>query len=206
MRFCIGTCTTPNRKWLYEITNQTKQKYCDKFGIEFVFEEVEDSGSLEELYWRKVTFMQTILKNHDFALWMDDDAGFVRYDFDIESCLSDFLYHKTLLVANDENGLNSGVYCLNGLRKGRQLVEWQLANGKPGLFGEQNSLKEWADLNPDEVQVINGHLFNAHVPDTYCGTPNCYTDDSVIVHIAGGNGRKNSMGISAIRRLFRSRL
>lgn len=199
---CIVTRTTSNRKWLYDITNPTKTKYCNIFGCCYEFQCQDDFTSHCDAYWRKVDCVSNLLDRFKYVMWMDDDAGFVRFDFDILKHFNEC--GKTLFVCEDENGINAGVYCVRSGYKAKNLINFQssVRKASSGLLGEQESLKTWALDNRDDVFIGDGGIFNAHFPGTLMNTKNHFRKETIIVHIAGFDSRKQELGENAIKKCF----
>lgn len=200
MNVAILTCTTPNRKWLYDITNPTKVEYCRKFGYTYIFDENFYPDKARHPYWNKIKFVSEHLKDFDYVVWMDDDAGFIKFDNDLEDFLEcDFGY------CEDLNGFNCGVFVVKNTEENRNIFEFiwdkMYQNFKDHKFPEQDALKEiYQNKLSDFSTKFEGSLYNAY-DKRIITSKNQRTEDTIILHIASGSAFKEANKV-LIRDLF----
>lgn len=198
MKLAILTCTTSNRKWLYDITNPSKEKYAKLFGYDFIFDTEFYPDKEYKPGWNKIQFILKYINNYDYVMWIDDDAGFIKFD-NIEEKLKDFIKsNKSLFICKDLNGINSGVmifknneftkFMLNTIWKNRHLYKTN-NHGHPGVM-EQPAIIDMCNLYYNDVFIGDGKIFNAY--DKIClNSPiNNRINESIILHIANGGGWK----------------
>lgn len=196
MKIGLLTCTTPNRKRLYNITNKTKELYCiDKENFKYVFsidftENLEYGG-----YWLKPAFLLKNIQKYDYVLWVDDDAGIVNRSFDLESYIKNSLdKERSIFMAKDENCLNAGVILLRNSKESIDCLKYvnskaPLKEYQDGWGYDQTAFIEYINAHKEFFQELPGSIFNAHDP-TIKNVPNIYCDETFICHIAGGELRR----------------
>lgn len=109
MKIAVITCTTENRKWLYDLTNPTKEKYCKKYNVDYIFRTDVYYDKSYQPGWNKIPFILEYLNQYDYVMWIDDDAGFIKFDFNVfDYCLS-VLENKSIVICKDKVNINSGV-------------------------------------------------------------------------------------------------
>lgn len=209
----IVTCSTPNRKWLYDITNQTKYKYINKYNVDYLFDNAiyYDNDYLPG--WNKIPFIINALRQYQYVLWLDDDAGFIRYDVNIVDYCIDASQQKPILICKDLNDINSGVmfftscgFTINALQ-----YLWNHRNlykddnhGHTGRM-EQPAIIDLCIQQPNMVMIGNGHILNAYDSSLTISSINQADDDTVILHIAGGSEFKKQH-IDEIKALYETHM
>ena len=189
MKIGILTCSTKNRKWLYDITNTTKEKYCSAFGYEYIFDDAFYPDKTRHPYWNKIKFVAKFLPEFDYVIWMDDDAGFVRYDLPIDNFLRcNFGY------CEDLNGFNCGVFSVKRSFQNAAIFEYIWSHMYPSfknhVFPEQDALKEIYQIRtPNLGTQFDGSIYNAYDP-VVIKSKNQRTAETLILHIAGGSEYK----------------
>lgn len=209
MKIAVVTCTTDNRKWLYDLTNPTKEKYCKKYNVDYIFrtDVYYDKDYLPG--WNKILFILEYLNKYDYVMWMDDDAGFIKQDFDIfEYCISN-LQDKSIIICKDLAGLNSGVMFIksNDFTKNIFKEIWEHRSlyktnhhGHPGVM-EQPAIIDMCNIFTNEVVIGDGKILNSYDKCYITSKPNQRTNESVILHIAAGRFWKENHK-DLIRRLY----
>ena len=197
MKYAILTVSTPNRKRLFELTNKTKEKFANEHNMDFVFsdsfkDEINWKG---HMYWLKPFFIKKHFADYDAVLWMDDDSGFVRYDFDLVGFINERT--KPLYYTEDENGINSGIMLFKKCETSQHFLDFWIDSSNDGKFQfrnyDQEALIAYAKDHPSEFGTLNGSIFNAHHPSFGMNARNSFSSDTLIVHIAGGQGRKDEL-------------
>lgn len=210
MKIAIVTCATKNREWLYNITNPTKEKYCKEHSIDYKFDTdfYPDKEYLPG--WNKILYIRKYLDQYDYVMWLDDDAGFIRFDFDMQKFIEDnFTDDKFLLICRDKHNINSGVMIFKSCKESKAVLEyiWKYRSlfktdhhGYTGVM-EQPAIIDFCLKCPNKVIIGDGHILNAYDEVYYDSPINARTTDSVILHIAGGSDFKNKRR-DLIRDLF----
>ena len=205
----IITCSTSNRKWLYEITNTTKIRYANLYQIDYLF---DDSVYYDTSYlpgWNKIPYILDALNKYQNVMWLDDDAGFIRYDVDVINYCINISNGRSIVICKDLNGLNSGVmffkscaFTINALQylwNNRALYK----NDNHGHTGhmEQPAIIDLCLKRPMDVMIGDGHILNAYDSSLTISEPNQATNDTIILHIAGGSEFKQQH-INQIKALY----
>lgn len=200
MQVAILTCSTQNRKWLYDITNPTKEKYCKEHGYTYIFSDTFYPDKSRHPYWNKIKFVAENLKNYDYVIWMDDDAGFIKFDKSLEEFLKcDFGY------CEDLNGFNCGVFVVKNTPDNQNIFDFMWNNMydkfKNHRFPEQDALLQIYQKDmPELATEFDGKIYNAYDKSVII-SKNQRNDDSIILHIAGGSDYKER-NKELIRRLY----
>ena len=97
MKIAVVTCTTENRKWLYDLTNPTKEKYCKKYNVDYIFrtDVYYDKDYLPG--WNKILFILEYLNKYDYVMWMDDEWTVVSADHSLSAH-----YENTILITDNK--------------------------------------------------------------------------------------------------------
>lgn len=208
MKYAILTVSTPNRKRIFELTNKTKEKFASEHGMDFIFsdsfkDEIDWKG---HLYWLKPFYIKKHFADYDAVFWMDDDAGFVRYDFDLSSFIGERV--KPIYYTEDENGINSGIMILKKCETAQRYLDFWTSTSTDRKFQfrnyDQEALISYANDHPSDFGTLNGSVFNAHHPSFEMKARNSFSSETLIVHVAGGPGRKDALFRSGeMQRLFR---
>lgn len=203
MQIAVLTCSTQNRKWLYDITNRTKEKYCSKNNIEYIFSDTYYPDKSRHPYWNKIKMICDYLPKYDWVVWIDDDAGFIN-DNSIETVIMNT--EKPFMYCEDMNGFNSGVMFVKNTPIMQNTFEFiwnkMYYSFKNHQFPEQDALKTIIkDL--DVGKSIDGHLYNAYDKSLTVCEQNQRNEDTVILHIAGGSWFKEQHK-EEIKRLYES--
>lgn len=186
MKCAILTCSTPNRKWLYDITNPTKQKYCEKYGYTYIFSDTYFPDKSRHPYWNKIAFVRDYLEQFDSVIWLDDDAGFIKYDRPLtELIASNFGY------CEDINGLNCGVFSVKSTDENLFIFNYIWTKGysvfHKNKFPEQDALKYiYQKSKPQLSTKLDGSIYNAY-DERIIVSNNKRTEDTLILHIAAGS-------------------
>lgn len=200
MNAAIITCTTPNRKWLYDLTNPSKVKYCKKYNYDYVFSTDKMYDKNMKPGWNKIQYILENLTKYDYVIWLDDDAGFIKFDEDVIAKAIEVLNkeNKTMFICKDLAGLNSGVMIIksNDFAKYMFTQIWEHrhlfknnSHGYPGCM-EQPAICTLCDIFTDEVHIGDGSIYNAYDKKYKISKPNQRTANSYILHIAAGSSWK----------------
>lgn len=206
MRIAIITCTTANRKWLYDITNPCKAKYASEHGYDYIFSNSFYPDPSKGFFWLKPAFIaENISDKYDWIIWCDDDAGIIKQDFDLEKFIKSVDEpDKLVYAAEDLNGFNAGVLLVKSNAESKSIFKFVFEKMEPvfkkAVYQDQTALEKLVkDLNV--LKIIDGHIFNAYNKDLTVSPINQQTEDTFIVHIAGGEGLKRN-NLDKIKKLF----
>ena len=213
MKIAIITCTTPNREWLYNITNPGKIKFCKKFNYDYIFRTDLYYDNTLLPGWNKIKFISDTLKDYDYVVWMDDDASFIKFDEDIISKAIIELNNKSILMCKDLNGFNSGVIIIKSNEFSRFMFCYIWDNRDMFVkkyaaiqkyYMEQPAIIELMNKFPEHIFIGNGKIYNAY-DSCYCiSEQNQRSENTYILHIACGVWKDNNKDI--IKNLFTENL
>ena len=201
MKLAVLTCSTTNRKWLYDITNPTKEKYCQKHNIDYIFSDSFYPDKSRHPYWNKIKMICDYLPKYDWVIWIDDDAGFIN-NTSIKPVLENS--DKEFLYCKDMNGFNAGVMFIKNTKTMQTAFSFiwnkMYDSFKTKKFPEQDAIKKIInDLSAGKS--VDGHLYNAYDKSlTFCAE-NQANENTIILHIAGGSDFKEHHK-EDIKRLF----
>ena len=209
-KIAILTCTTKDRKWLYDITNITKQKYVsDKPNFTYIFSDDFYENIDWGVYWLKPQFIKKHISDYDYILWLDDDAGFIKFDDLIPSLRlnTDEMQDKSIFVSTDENGINAGVTLLKNDKVVSDLLDFVIDCAKIDEYrhptwGDNVPFSQYCNQHMDSVCLVDCSFFNGRI-SPISNSPYCLMNDkTMIVHIAGGNPAKSIIGYQKIKEVF----
>ena len=210
MNLAILTCATQNRKWLYDITNPTKEKFARLNGYKYIFDTEFYPDKEYKAGWNKIKFIRKYLNCYDFVMWIDDDAGFIKFD-PIDNKLGEFIKsRKSLFICKDVNGINSGVMIFKNTEFSKFMLDtiWEKRShykndhhGHPGVM-EQPAIIDFCNLEPEEIFIGDGKIFNSYDQKICNSLINGRNSDSIILHVANGGGWKEAHK-QQIKELFR---
>lgn len=209
MKNVIITCTTDNRKWLYDLTNPSKEKYSKLFNYDYVFTTEKYYDKEYKPGWNKIPFILENLEKYDYVVWMDDDAGFVKYDENILLKAITEMKEKSLFICKDFNGLNSGIMIIKSNDFSKFLFEtiWNNrkfykndSHGNPGNM-EQPAIIDMCKIYTDDVFIGDGKIYNSYDKRYSKYEINQRNENSYIVHIAAG-GKWKERNKDIIKKIF----
>lgn len=105
---CVCSCCTANLKYMYLVTNSTKQKYCNTFNIDFVKETISEDYDRHPA-WYKIKLILNLLEKYTTIMYIDTDDGFVNYADNINDYLTDKF--DVALCETDERFEYWSVHC-----------------------------------------------------------------------------------------------
>ena len=194
-------CNSEERKRQMWDVISTHKKYADLFdGIDSAFE-IRHTDKKKPPTWERFLMLSDHMDDgYDYLMWIDDDAGFVRFDSDFRNHLPNNeklfyftqeriwkVFKKGWRAKKEDVFLNAGVFLVKCCDKAKRLLkDFFECRNDPTLFKlDQTTLIRWYFKNQNECELINSSIFNAF-PDTLdrC-TPfvNDVNRDSIIVHL-----------------------
>lgn len=175
MHSCIATCSTINRKDLYDITNITKQDFSVINNIPYEFAVFEQTNL--QPAWNKLDYVIALLNSYDSVLWLDDDAGFLKFD----NIFTELQTIEFFGIAETFEGLNSGVFYIT-----KAAIDYLFAakllydKYKNNSLYEQPAILE--AIQSKSYTILNGAKYNATIFES---VSNYVTTDTSILHLAG---------------------
>lgn len=108
-------------------TIQNKVEYCKRWGYDMVAPGVKEAVKLSGGHpfpWGKFRMLQTVLSKHEFAFMIDADAMIINMEYDISELLQSMIASNSfMLISEDFNGVNSGVFILRRCAMAFQFLE-----------------------------------------------------------------------------------
>lgn len=196
-KICVLSLSTNNRKWLYDITNASKQKWCNMNKCPYIFinHSLNDSRHPE---WSKIIAMKQFFSEYEYILWMDDDAWVINYNFKIDELIESLIKSKkSIVAAKNWDGLNTGIFCIKTDNIVKNMLDYVQSHYNPNArFFEQTVIAEYIDNNHIEILEYPFNIFNAFIPELYSHIENWqkYTinSNSIFGHFAGGRQAKSN--------------
>lgn len=114
---------------------KNKQSYCNKWNLTCFFYKEQQQTTNENfkpnLKWEKLLRLNEVLLNYeiDFVMWMDCDTMFTNYLIEWSTQIKKYvpIYDKpSLICSKDKNGINLGVFLLQGGIHGRIILSTML--------------------------------------------------------------------------------
>lgn len=112
------------------LTRGINERYCAKWGLEFVVAEPEDQRSRRGLdpIWSKVTAARRALEGCDSLLYLDGDAFLVDRELPPEALTERLPAEKSMLVGEERAGVaNTGVWLVRNNDTGRAILDAWIA-------------------------------------------------------------------------------
>lgn len=197
MNIAIITCTTPNRKYLYDITNPAKEKYAKLHKYDYIFSDTFYPDKTKGVYWLKPAFIaEHISEKYDWILWCDDDASIIKQNFDLEKFITDVAESdKLIYAAEDLNGFNAGVLLVKSCDESKAIFKFVYEKMEPifkhAQYQDQSALEKLGkELNA--IKFVDGHILNAYNSALTISPKNQQNDTTFILHIAGGDAMKRA--------------
>ncbi len=200
MKILILTCCDrESRKKQLEGLNETKRRLADSLdGVDYLFEVRKTDASKEATWEKSPMLLDHFDDGYDFLLWVDDDAGFIRFDdFRPEFEKLDpnkyafFTVESTAPEAREHAYLNAGVFAIRPTEGARKMLEWVYEKRKGGrkfkYLNDQPVLIEWFRAHQKDCGLLDSSEFNAFPECFYEDRffDNRITDRTRIVHLAG---------------------
>jgi|GEM_PF-6884155 len=175
---------------LAEICKFSIKKYCRLHRLAYDFHTITETEV--PAAWYKIQLLRKELENKKtrFCLWLDADSLIRNPDFDIRSLIRE---KKALYLAEDCNGVNTGVMLWKNTRLNKRLLKqiWKARHITKHPWAEQEALRLLILKNyegiQDRVEWIPQNIFNAYDYALYGRTMESgqVNENSFIVHFPG---------------------
>ena len=143
-KIAVVSAATENISYQYEYTNRIKKLYCDRFGVDYIFEKWNSDARVATN--RKTEMIKKYIKSYDYVVWMDADAWFNNFDVDIRTIIEKWSDENTeIIVCRDHN---------NATADKAKTMPWALINA--GVLVVKNSelainmINTWDDRKHDK--------------------------------------------------------
>lgn len=162
MTFSIATLYAANYKPLAEITvDQNRLAYCRKWN--YVCSAWRDCPG-DHLGYRKIEFILDLMNRHsfDWILWADCDVLITNFSIQLESLVDSAF---DLIIANDCNEWNVGVFLLQNSPGGRAYMEhvWKLRDKyQDQNWQEQQAMIDLREEYASKTKVVPQRTINAY--------------------------------------------
>lgn len=204
MKILILTCCdSENRAKRFERLTESKRKYANKYeGIDFAFEIRWTDRDFTPM-WEKIQMLLDHMDDgYDYLMWMDDDAGFIKFDVDFRIHIPKdgkrFYFTQSRLwyegemckgVTIKDSLINSGVFFVKCCDENKSVLnEWYEKRRNPeGIWPDQCTIIRWYLNNVSVCGFVNTKIFNAYPkePDDLGTCVAVKTKDTMVLHFIG---------------------
>ena len=173
----------------------THEKYASRFeGIDCVFE-IRQTDKTEAPHWEKILMLADHMDDgHDYLMWIDDDAGFIRFDEDFRDRLpTDGKRFYFTQERSDEAGrgfafLNTGVIMVKCCEENKEVLKFWYSKRhdrpSPHSLWDQPVINDWYFQNTDICGLLDPVVFNAFPKKTWGFPVNTRTKETIVLHLA----------------------
>jgi hypothetical protein len=192
MTTCICSYSTENRKNLYTITNLTKRLYANAHKVDFVFEELHDYD--KHPAWYKMDFILKLFEKYDSVYFIDDDAGFIKNDVNLNNFV-DKSYDICISFVQSDNMLNTGSFYISNNEKTKSALKYVYTlydKYKDDPYYEQTAFNDAIKKFNLSVKLLDDKIINCTIYDR--------TVDTIILHLMGN--LKNIVSTDYILRAY----
>jgi len=120
------------------ITYSTKQGYSLLERSDVMIEEYSTMSPFLAPNWAKIAAVQSVGSSFEWILWLDRDIWIANLDFRLEDLIHSAPEETQIIIAKDDNGINSGVWIVRNSELGRALLkEWQEMQSRRFPFDQQ---------------------------------------------------------------------
>jgi hypothetical protein len=163
----------------------TKMDYCRKNNYGFI----QDYNCLDVTRpapWSKIRMVQRELERTDFIVWLDADTIIMNNKHRIEEFLIDMKKDHFLLIGEDYNAINSGVFIIKNCEISRVFLEdvYNQTDSINSGWWEQDAIIKLYPKYKSGINIVPKkyvHIFNAYYSD------NCknFKKGCFLIHFAG---------------------
>lgn len=197
----IAVCTHYDNHFAQvgNLTSQTNWEYCQRHGYEWICERNRFEESVGwHIVWDKILLLKRKIDRQAFPNWflyIDADAMILNHTIKLESLIDPEAH---LIIANDINGLNSGVFLIRNSQWSLDFLNWcwgkrqQISNRTEA---EQTAMKRYLkEVGTTHVKFVSPNMFNSYLYSEY-GEPETtegnYKPGDFILHLPGmANNRR----------------
>lgn len=176
-----------------DITSARNRAYCLRHGFSFGLSIGEPESGVHPVYGKiELLRSQLLTSRSDWFLWMDADAVILNQELDARAFLDEAF---DLIISNDCNGLNSGVFFIRNSPWSRALIEsvYALRRVMPNeTMAEQNAMRALLSIPSmaTHVKYAEQTDFNSYLQEKYgrpADSPGQYQPGHFILHLPGMN-------------------
>jgi hypothetical protein len=184
-------------KWQTGISS--KKNYCKKNNYEFV-QEYNHLDPSRPVPWSKIKLIQRELDSADFIIWLDADTIIMNDKHRLEEYLLDMNKNHILLIGQDLNAINSGVFFIKNCEQSRVFLEdvYNQTDCINAAWWEQQAIINIFPKYKQHIRVIPTkfvHIFNAY----YSEKCKNFKKGCFLIHFAG-------MGLDSNIEIYEQRL
>lgn len=135
-KICVVSAANKKVERQYRLTNPNKQAYCNQYGYDFKFVQLEDCDYIGDPHFSKYWLVKHEIETgiYDCVIWMDVDAWFNNGSISFSEVLEKYIKHNTaLVIARDQgmmgcderlfdNYVNTGVMAFSADSNGLELL------------------------------------------------------------------------------------
>ena len=186
-------------EWMYPMSYHNKLQYCKKWNYDLIIEDNSIVDTTRDVAWSKIPALKKWLPQYQWIMWMDMDAFFMRFDFDIEHLLNEDV---DFIIGKDWHGINMGVFFIRNSPYSMELLDilWNTPKDKWYPWEEQSALMHL--LKKGQTHAAYFHTkhfafpplrdFNAYPSDfAFNHKPSKYQKGDFIAHFPNCKSIKN---------------
>jgi hypothetical protein len=165
----------------------SKINYCKKWNHNYHADE-DIFNNIRPIPWYKIKLLEKYIDTYDILMWIDGDTIIMNDEYSLDEYVFLLRKNKIMLIGNDVNGINSGVFMMNS-RLGKDFLKevWDMEEFINAKWWEQRAfIKLINNKYHKDVVIIpreNITIFNAYdksVDDKYY-----FKNGDFIIHFAG---------------------
>jgi hypothetical protein len=88
MKCAILDCFSNEYSPIFSLTKGSKQRYCDKFGLDFLFFNFELKDRTQ--HWGRILGIKKYLEQYDYLIYLDTDSLIVNFELNIKDIIAKF--------------------------------------------------------------------------------------------------------------------
>jgi hypothetical protein len=184
---------------------ETHERYASLFdGIDSVIEVRQTDKTVKPTWEKPLMLLDHMDEGYDYLMWLDDDAGFIRFDVDFrryfpkDGKLFYFTQEREWFEGVGKCGrfsakdiyLNAGVFFVKCCEESKKILKEWYSNRKVRYvenLNDQPVIIRWYLDHKDICGLADSKIFNAFMPD-YDNGPvklaNAKTKDTIVLHLA----------------------
>ncbi len=174
-RIAVVSAFTPDYAPWAERFAESKADYCRRHGYTFKLHR-DGFDASRPAAWSKLLFVDWVLHDHDWVVWMDADVEIKNPAIMLEHYLDT---DKNLVITSDVAGPNSGVFALRACQWSLDFLDelWNFNDNVTHRWWENRGFHALVPKYPNHCLVLPQKGLNSY--------PDCYSEGDFLLHYAG---------------------
>lgn len=179
----IATLYCENYLPLAEIVNPNKERYCDKYGYDYL----KKTSDFSLLGFDKIHFLRENIENYNWIWWQDSDSLITNFNIPIEAIIDS---DCDMIISKDIHGINAGSFLIRNSINGIYILDLILSKKdqyKADPWQEQrviiDNLSHLTRIKLVEQNKINSYLYPHYGYPS--NTPGNWSSEDVLLHLPG---------------------